>query len=69
MNEGRDGDEHTLPLQNHSLEFVVQHQDFHSDTELASRLEFHSGHAETGVSVDIDDSLVWSGNLRTDGCR
>jgi len=65
-NARRDGIERALPLQNHSLESVVQRQDLHSHTELASRLKLHSGHAETGVSIDIDDGLVWSSDLRTD---
>ena len=60
---------YTLPLQDHSLEPVVQYQDLDPDTKLAGCLEFHSGHAETGVSIDIDHSFVWSGNLRTNGRR
>ena len=59
----------TLPLQNHSLESVVQHQDLHSDVELAGGLEFRSGHAEAGAPIDIDDGLVWGGNLRANSHR
>ena len=60
--------ERTLPLLNHPLELVVKHQGLHSDAELARCLEFHGGHAETGVAVDIDDGLVRSGNFRANGC-
>ena len=59
----------TLPLQNHFWEPVVQHQDLHSSTELASCPKLHSSHAGTDVSIDVDDSLVWSGHLRVDSHR
>jgi len=54
-----------IPLQNHSLEPIVQYQGFHFNTKLASCLEFHSSQAEVDFSININSSLVWSGNLHT----
>ena len=57
----------TLPLEHHTLEFVVQHQDLDADAILRRGLELHRGHAERRVAVDVDDGLVRGADLGTDG--
>lgn len=59
----------TLPLEDHSLELVVEDKNLHADVVLRSRLKFHGGHAEGSITVDVDDSLFGGSDFRTDGCR
>lgn len=58
--------EEVLPLEDHALEFVVEDEDFDPDGVLRGGGEFHGGHAEGGVAVDVDDDLLWGGNLCAD---
>lgn len=57
----------TLPLLYHSLELVVQDHDLDTDTVLRSSLELHRRHAKRCISVDVDDGLVRSADLGTNG--
>lgn len=59
----------TLPLDNHTLEFVVQDENFDTDTVLRSGSEFHSSHTKRSVAIDVDNSLIRSSNLGADSCR
>lgn len=59
----------TLPLKDHSLEFVVQYENFDTNIILRSSSEFHSGHGEGSVSIDIDDDLLRCSYFRSDRRR
>jgi hypothetical protein len=59
----------TLPLKDHTLEFVVEDEDLDANTELGGCGELHSSHAEGGITVDVDDRLLRSCYLGTNGSR
>jgi hypothetical protein len=59
----------TLPLKDHTLELVVQDEDLDADVVLRGGGELHGGHRERGVSIDVDDDLLRSGDLGSDGRR
>mmetsp|Transcript_18229 Transcript_18229/g.36783 ORF Transcript_18229/g.36783 Transcript_18229/m.36783 type:complete len:331 (+) Transcript_18229:292-1284(+) len=61
--------EKVLPLLDHALEIVVQHQSLHSDVEFRSSHQLHASHAVGSISVNIDNDFLWSRQLRSDGSR
>lgn len=58
--------EKILPLDDHSLELVVEDEDFDSNIVLCGSSKFHGGHAEGCVTVDVNDDLLWCGNFGSD---
>ena len=58
-----------MPLEHHALELVVQHEYLDTDAVLRRGLELHRGHAKRRITVDVDDGLVGSADLGTNGGR
>ena len=58
-----------LPLANHAVTEVIQHDDFDGQVVGRGRLKLANVHANAGVTVDIDDDAIGLRELRADRGR
>lgn len=56
----------TLPLLDHALELVVEHQELDANAVLGSGGHLHGGHAEGCIAVNVDDVFVRCSHLGAD---
>ncbi|KAH3663614.1 hypothetical protein OGAPHI_005015 [Ogataea philodendri] len=59
--------EQGLPLGNHSLLLVVEHNDLDRSVSLDGGGELGQGHVERSVSINVNNQRVWLGDLGTNG--
>jgi hypothetical protein len=58
----------TLPLEDHSLELVVENDNLDSNVKLRRGGELHRCHTKGRVSIDINDSFLWCSHFSANGC-